>query len=487
MAMLLPVILCGGSGTRLWPLSRESHPKQFLALMGGQTMLQQTAMRLQALDLAIPQAPAPVLVCNEAHRFLAASQLLEVGIRHADVLLEPAARNTAPALTLAALHACAEGADPVILAMPADHAIADLPAFHQAVRAAYGAACEGVVVTFGVVPQYPETGYGYIQYRPECGQAVLKVKGFTEKPSDALARQYLASGNYLWNSGLFMLRASTWLKAMRQSCPGIFEACQMAMQAACHDLDFIRPDAKAFANCPSDSIDYAVMEKLPAHPEWGIAARVVPFQAGWSDVGAWDALWSVSERDPDGNAAVGNAVVQQGCTGSLLLSSSRLVAGVGLQNMVVIETPDAVLVVDKRCTQDVRQVVAHLAQTDHTLAHQHRKEHRPWGWYDRIDSGERFQVKRIVVNPGASLSLQMHRYRAEHWVVVKDVAEVTHGERCFRLHENESTYIPLGHIHRLGNPGSEPLEIIEIQSGSYLGEDDIVRFDDAYGRAPQVG
>lgn len=480
---LLPVILCGGSGTRLWPLSRESHPKQFLALTGGQTMLQQTAIRLHGLDSAIPQASAPVLVCNEAHRFLAASQLLEAGIHHADVLLEPSARNTAPALTLAALHASADGADPVMLAMPADHVMADLSAFHKAIQLAFQAACAGLVITFGVVPSYAETGYGYIQYRPAQETAVFDVEGFTEKPSLAMAQQHLDAGCYLWNSGIFMLRASTWLAALQQARPDILAACQSAMRGAKYDLDFIRPDAGPFNVCPPDSIDYAVMEKLPLNPEWGVSACVVPLQAGWSDVGAWDALWSECAHDPHGNAVVGEAVLHCDCSDSLLLSSNRLVVGVGLESLIVVETPDAVLVVDKRCTQNVKQIVARLAQTSHILTHQHRKVHRPWGWYDRLDSGECFQVKRIVVNPGASLSLQMHRYRAEHWVVVKGVAEVTHGERCFQLQENESTYIPLGHTHRLRNPGSEPLEIIEIQSGSYLGEDDIVRFDDAYGRA----
>ncbi len=486
--MLLPVILCGGSGTRLWPLSRESHPKQFLALNGGHTMLQQTARRLQALPGSVPQAPAPVLVCNEEHRFLVAGQLLDAGITHAAILLEPAARNTAPALTLAALHAASSGADPVMLAMPADHVIADLPAFHAAVQRAYEVACQGQIVTFGVVPQYPETGYGYIQYRPAHGQEVFAVEGFAEKPNHAVAQQYLESGTYLWNSGIFMLRASTWFQGMEHTRNDILQACRAAMQAARQDLDFIRPDAAAFKDCPADSIDYAVMEKLPAHPEWGVATRVVPLQAGWSDVGAWDAFWSVSDRDRHGNALIGESVLHHGCSDSLLMSSSRLVAGVGLQNLIVVETPDAVLVADKRCTQDVKQVVARLVPSgSHHLAQQHRKVHRPWGWYDRIDSGERFQVKRIVVNPGASLSLQMHQHRAEHWVVVKGVAEVTHGERCFQLQENESTYIPPGHIHRLHNPGTVPLEIIEVQSGSYLGEDDIVRLDDSYGRAPQVG
>ncbi|AYM97609.1 mannose-1-phosphate guanylyltransferase/mannose-6-phosphate isomerase [Acidovorax sp. 1608163] len=483
---LLPVILCGGSGTRLFPLSRESYPKQFLALAGEQTMLQQTAMRLHGFEGDVAVAFSPLLVCNEDHRFLAANQLLEIGIRHADLILEPVARNTAPALALAALHARAGNEDPVMLVMPADHVIRDMDAFHHAVRLGYGLASEGGIVTFGVVPQHPETGYGYIQYRREQANQAFPVEGFTEKPSLALAKQYLAQGNYLWNSGIFMMRPSIWLKALVAGRPDILSCCEGAMQAARCDMDFIRPSAAAFESCPSDSIDYAVMEKLPAHPEWGIPISVVPLQAGWSDVGSWDALWSVLDRDNEGNAVVGDAVQHHGCSGSLFLSSSRLVAGIGLKDVVVVETPDAVLIADKRCTQEVKAVVAQLNQKGNKLASQHRKVHRPWGWYDLIDSGERFQVKRIVVNPGASLSLQMHKYRAEHWVVVKGIAEVTHGDRCFQLQEDESTYIPLGQTHRLSNPGTQPLEIIEIQSGSYLGEDDIVRLDDVYGRVPPV-
>jgi mannose-1-phosphate guanylyltransferase/mannose-6-phosphate isomerase len=471
---LLPVILCGGSGTRLWPLSRETYPKQFLALADSQTMLQQTATRLQGLTAQIPQTPAPLLVCNVEHRFLAASQLMHAGIQGATILLEPVGRNTAPALTLAALHACMDGADPVLLAMPADHVVGDRQAFHDAVQKAYVHACEGSMATFGIVAERPETGYGYIQYSKAGEQGVHHIVSFAEKPDVDRARQYLEMGNYLWNSGLFMVRSSTWIKAMQHCRPDILDACQSAMKSSRRDLDFVRPDATAFEACPSDSIDYAVMERLPAMPELGIAAKVVSLKAGWSDVGAWDALWDVRERDSEGNALMGDAV-QYGCANSLLLSSSRLVAGVGLQDVVVVETPDAILVVDKRSTQDVKKIVSHLAQSGHSLAHSHRKVHRPWGWYDSIDSGERFQVKRIVVNPGASLSLQMHHHRAEHWVVVKGTAEVTNGEKTFLLGENESTFIPLGHVHRLANPGKVPLEIIEVQSGSYLGEDDIVR------------
>ena len=478
---LLPVVLCGGSGTRLWPLSRETYPKQFLALTGARTMLQDTALRLNGLS-QIAVAQAPVLVCNAEHRFLAASQLQEAGIRGARIVLEPAGRNTAPALTLAALQAESEDGDPVLLAMPADHVITDLNAFHAAIETAFSIARDGAMVTFGIVADKPETGYGYI----ECGQAMPgggahHIASFAEKPDLARAQSYLDAGNYLWNSGLFMVRTSVWLKAIEHCRPDILGACRAALAGAQKDIDFIRPETSAFNACPSDSIDYAVMERLPARPELGVPACVVPLQAGWSDLGAWDALWQVRAQDAHGNAQVGDTI-QHECSNSLLLSSSRLVAGVGLDNIVVVETADAILVADKRRTQDVKHVVAKLKAQGHLLTHTHRKTHRPWGWYDSIDRGDRFQVKRIVVHPGASLSLQMHHHRAEHWIVVQGTAEVTNGDRTFLLGENESTYIPLGHVHRLTNPGKLPLEIIEVQSGSYLGEDDIVRFEDSYGR-----
>lgn len=482
-AVLLPVILCGGSGTRLWPLSRKSHPKQFLALTGGQTMLQQTATRLRDLSPLVPQASAPILVCNEEHRFLAASQLMEAEVLGATILLEPDARNTAPALTIAALQSSISNGDPVLLAMPADHVVGDVKAFHKAVQLAYGAACEGQLATFGIVPNKPETGYGYIQHREAHPPGLHGIVSFVEKPNAEKAQFYLEKGNYLWNSGIFMLRASVWLKAIKHFRPDILEACQRAMQGARHDLDFIRPEAEAFRQSPSQSIDYAVMEKLPATPELGISCCVVRLDAGWSDLGAWDALWSLRDRDARGNALIGEFALEHGCSNTMLLASSRLVAGVGLKNLIVVETPDAVLVVDKDSTQDVRQIVEQLGDRGGTLAYTHRKVNRPWGWYDRLDVGERFQVKRIMVNPGASLSLQLHHHRAEHWVVVKGVAEVTRGERCFQLLENESTYISIGQPHRLRNLGTEPLELIEVQSGSYFGEDDIVRLDDIYGRA----
>ena len=465
----------------MWPLSRETYPKQFLALAGQHSMLQDTVLRLQGVSAHVPLATNPVLVCNTEHRFLAASQLNAIGIKNAQIILEPAGRNTAPALTLAALHATAQKQDPILLAMPADHVIPDRPALHAVVEKAYDMACDGAMVTFGIVADRAETGYGYIERGEASNDGGYAIASFAEKPDAQTAQKYLQTGNYYWNSGLFMVRASVWLKALEQCRPDILQACAQAMQKAVSDVDFVRPEAQAFATCPSDSIDYAVMEHLPARPDIGVPAKVVPLQAGWSDLGAWDALWQVLEHDGQDNATVGDAIGHN-TKGSLLFSTSRLVAGVGLENIVVIETPDAVLVAEKGQTQDVKHIVAQLKNQGRVLANTHRKVHRPWGWYDSIDSGERFQVKRIVVNPGASLSLQMHHHRAEHWVVVKGTAEVTNGEETFLLGENESTFIPLGHVHRLSNPGKVPLEIIEVQSGSYLGEDDIVRFEDTYGR-----
>lgn len=478
---LIPVILCGGSGTRLWPLSRETYPKQFHALAGDASMLQDTATRLIGIS-GNHSLAAPLLVCNIEHRYLVATQLQQAGIGSAKILLEPTGRNTAPALTIAALQAVTAGADPIMLAMPADHVIADRQAFHEAVQIAFDSAFAGNMVTFGIVADRPETGYGYIQHGTAEQSGTFAVQSFVEKPEIEHAKSYLAAGNFLWNSGLFVVRASVWLKAMKACRPDILAACEQSMAKALRESDFVRPEAAAFQSSPSDSIDYAVMERLPKMPELGIEARVVPLKAGWSDVGAWDALWAVREHDADGNALIGNAV-QHGCTNSLFLSSSRLVTGVGLDNIAVVETPDAILVANMSKTQDVKKIVSHLQTHGKALAHSHRKVHRPWGWYDSIDYGDRFQVKRIVVNPGASLSLQMHHHRAEHWVVVKGTAEVTNGDKVLLLGENESTFIPLGHVHRLRNPGKLPLEIVEVQSGSYLGEDDIVRFEDTYGRA----
>lgn len=491
---LLPVVLCGGVGSRLWPLSRETYPKQFLALFGERSMLQETVLRLREPLPGIRMADAPVLVCNSEHRFVAAEQLKAIGLERARILLEPVGRNTAPALTIAALQALEDNQfddDPVLLAMPADHAIADGDAFRRAVQRAFPFAADGGIVTFGIVPDRPETGYGYIRCVPlehesslgvDAAAQVRRVAEFVEKPDGAMAAAYLASGQYLWNGGLFMVRACQWLAAVRACRPDILQACSDAMRGAVRDLDFIRPAEPAFQACPSDSIDYAVMERLPSTPQLDMPAYVVPLDADWSDLGAWDALWKALERDPDGNAAVGH-VVQHGCRDTLLYGSSRLVAGVGLDHVVVVETPDAVLVADKGRTQEVKHVVGLLAHAGNGLAQRHRKVHRPWGWYDAIDSGARFQVKRIVVNPGACLSLQMHRHRAEHWVVVSGTAEITNGDDTYVLGPNQSTYIPVGRPHRLANPGDAPLEIIEVQSGDYLGEDDIVRFDDMYGRS----
>lgn len=483
---LLPVVLSGGSGSRLWPLSRENQPKQFLSISGGLSLLQETVNRLT--EFAHGQCPScPLVVCNHEHRFTVAEQLLAARRQPSHgastIILEPCGRNTAPALTLAAMAAMSDGADHLLLVMPADHVVADTAAFHAAVSLGLAAAEQGQIVTFGIAPTHPETGYGYLKTGEDFADGMFSLAGFFEKPNSELAIAYLNSGNYLWNSGLFMLRASVWLQAISCINPEIFSACQMAYNKAKQDEDFLRIDAAAFFACPADSIDYAVMEKLVEYPELGISGVVIPLQAGWSDVGAWDSFLDVMGKDADGNGKHGD-VVSTGCTDSLFYSASRLVAGVGLTNTIVVETPDAILVMDKSCAQDVKKVVAQLKGSGRHQVAMHRKNYRPWGWYDAIDSGERFQVKRIVVKPGAALSLQMHHHRAEHWIVVKGTAEVTNGDQVILLSENESTYIPLGNVHRLANPGKTPLEIIEVQSGGYLGEDDIVRFEDNYGRAP---
>lgn len=476
---LLPVILCGGSGTRLWPLSRGAHPKQFHALVSESSLLQDTLQRVAQVGDGEVATQPPVLVCNVEHRFLVASQLQQIGVQGARILLEPFGRNTAPALTLAALAARADSNDPVLVAMPADHAVGDTAAFHAAVRAAYRSALVGNMVVMGVPATRPETGYGYIQSGAPTATGVARVTAFVEKPDAERANAYIASGDYLWNSGIFVIKASVWLKALQAFRSDILLSCVAAMELAASDLDFIRPDSAAFDACPFDSIDYAVMEHLPTRPELGILAEVVPLQAGWSDVGAWDALWKIHSKDSDGNAAIGNTL-QHGCEGSLLLSSNRLVAGVGLSDIAVVETADAVLVVDMHKTQDVKLLTARLSSCESAIVQTHRKVHRPWGSYDSIDQGPRFKVKRLVVNPGARLSLQKHEHRAEHWVVVKGIAEVTKGHEVFALHENESIYIPQREVHRLRNPGTEPLEVIEVQSGDYLEEDDIVRLSSDY-------
>jgi len=479
------VILSGGSGTRLWPASRETYPKQLLPLTSERSLLQETAVRLDGFDAATID-PQPLVVSNEEYRFVIAEQLRQVGVRSARIVLEPAGRNTAPALELAALAATVDGADPVLLVMPADHLVTDVRAFQRAVAEGAELAERGALVTFGIVPDRPETGYGYIRagHGVQGALTARTLDQFVEKPDAEIAERYVRSRMYFWNSGIFMMKASVWLCALASFRPDISAACKAAFEGHRQDADFIRVDRAAFEGCPSDSIDYAVMEKLNQAPELG-AGVVVPLAAGWSDVGAWDALWAASDKDEQGNVGRGE-VVFEGSRNTLVHANHRLVAAVGCEDMVVVETPDAVMVAHASRTQDVRKVVARLKAEGCNLTQSHRKVYRPWGWYDSIDFGERFQVKRIVVNPGATLSLQMHHHRAEHWIVVKGTAEVTQNDKVFLLAENESTYIPLGHTHRLANPGKVPLEIIEVQSGSYLGEDDIVRFEDSYGRVPAV-
>ena len=464
---ILPVILSGGSGTRLWPLSREAYPKQFLPLAGELTMLQATWQRVAAIA-----AHGPLVIANEAHRFVAAEQLQQVGAQPQAIILEPLGRNTAPAIAVAALEATGNGADPLLLVLPSDHVIADEAAFRAAVQQAAAAAEAGKLVTFGIVPTGPETGYGYIKAAP--GEGARAVERFVEKPDLETATGYVASGQYLWNSGMFLLRASRYLAELARFNPAMLDHSRTAWQRARRDADFTRLDAEAFAAVPSDSIDYAVMEKTSD-------AVVVALDAGWNDVGSWTALRDVSTQDGDGNAHHGD-VIAIDCRNTYAYAQ-RLVALVGLDDVVVVETDDAVLVGKADRMQEVKDVVSRLKAEGRSEATWHRKVYRPWGAYDSIDNGERFQVKRITVNPGASLSLQMHHHRAEHWVVVSGTAEVTRGEEVLLLGENQSTYIPLGVTHRLRNPGKLPLELIEVQSGSYLGEDDIVRFEDTYGRS----
>jgi mannose-1-phosphate guanylyltransferase/mannose-6-phosphate isomerase len=474
---IIPVVLSGGSGTRLWPVSREKHPKQLQPLLGEASLLQDTLQRLEGLPLG-----APIVVSNQEYRFITAEQLRQLGLAKWTLLLEPAGRNTAPALTAAALYATRDGGDPVLLATPADHHVRDAAAFRAAVLRGLTEAETGAVVTFGIIPDRPETGYGYIEARADGSQDAVRVlRAFAEKPDLATAQAYLAGGQHLWNSGIFMLRASVWLKAIEHFAPAILAACRKAVDAAKDDGDFVRLDAATFAVSPADSIDYAVMEKLPGAKALGIPSRVVPLDVGWSDVGAWDALWQAIDRDADGNAVKGDVWLEDS-HGNLVIAEHGLVACIGCEDMVVVETADAVLIAPKARTQEVRRIVSRLKAAGRSEVELQRKVHRPWGSYDGIDSGDRFKVKRIVVRPGASLSLQMHHHRAEHWVVVRGTARVTRGEEILLLGENESTYIPLGVKHRLENPGQMPLEIIEVQSGSYLGEDDIVRFEDNYGR-----
>lgn len=467
------VIMAGGSGSRLWPASRGLYPKQFLSIAGEQTMLQETLARLDGVEVS-----GSTVICNEEHRFIVAQQAQDAGRALSSIILEPVGRNTAPAIALAAFDLLArnEGQSPLMLVMAADHLIQDVPAFHQAVAEAAKQAERGALVTFGIVPESAHTGYGYIRRGDEQGGA-YSVAQFVEKPDAETAQSYLDDGAYYWNSGMFMFAADTYLAELKAHRPDIYAACEAAFAERSQDADFLRVGKDAFTACPDDSVDYAVMEKTTK-------AVVVPLSAGWSDVGAWSSLWEVSEGDGDDNVVHGD-VLTHNTNGSYIRAESRLVATVGLKDVVVVESNDAVLVADKHQVQDVKKIVEQLKAEGRNEILHHRHVHRPWGVYDSIDNGERYQVKRITVNPGAKLSVQMHHHRAEHWIVVSGTAKVTNGDKEIMLTENQSTYIPVGVVHALENPGVIPLELIEVQSGSYLGEDDIVRFEDRYGRAPK--
>ncbi|KMM80730.1 mannose-1-phosphate guanylyltransferase/mannose-6-phosphate isomerase [Pseudomonas deceptionensis] len=468
--MLFPIIMAGGSGSRLWPLSRQLNPKQFLPLADADfSMLQATIQRLDGLGAELPR-----LICNEQHRFLAAEQLRLLGLNKAGILLEPVGRNTAPAIALAALQACSEAQDPILLVLAADHLIKDVAAFQACIQTALPLAQDGKLVTFGIVPTHAETGYGYIEQGGDVGIGGFRVNRFVEKPDLVTAQEYLASGSYFWNSGMFMFRASRYLEELESYRPDILAACRAALAGGSQDMHFTRVDEAAFAACPDDSVDYAVMEKTAD-------AVMVPLDAGWSDIGSWTALWDVSDKDQQGNVFKGDVLNQQS-RNTYVHADSRLVATVGLDDLVIVETKDAVLVAHKDHVQDVKKIVEQLKSGSRTEHINHREVYRPWGVYDSVDNGHRYQVKRITVKPGAKLSVQMHHHRAEHWIVVSGTAKVTNGEKTYLVCENESTYIPIGQIHALENPGVIPLELIEVQSGSYLGEDDIVRFEDKYGR-----
>jgi len=471
MSNYYPVILCGGSGTRLWPLSRKQHPKQFIRLFNEDSMLQNTMLRLPK------GAQPPIFICNEDHRFIVAEQTRELDVSAKAILLEPTGRNTAPAIALSAFVAYQENPDAVLLILASDHNIKDTTAFQNAAKQAYDLAEKDLLVTFGIVPTEPHTGYGYIQRGNELekGSESFKVNKFVEKPELATAKDYVDSGEFYWNSGMFVFKAKRYLDELKKFRPDIYQACEESTNNMNADMDFLRIDNDAFSACPDESVDYAVMEKTES-------AVVVPLDAGWNDVGSWSALWSELDKDKNNNATRGDVITETTCN-SLIHSSDRLVSTIGLDNIVIVDTPDAVLVANKDSVQDVKSIVAQLKESKRTEHIHHREVYRPWGRYDSVDIGERFQVKRITVKAGAKLSVQMHHHRAEHWIVVSGTAQVRNGEKEFLLTENQSTYIPIGAVHSLENPGKVDLELIEVQSGSYLGEDDIVRFEDKYGRS----
>ena len=467
---IIPVILSGGSGSRLWPLSRKLYPKQFIPLKGDKSLFQATLERVADLD----GVGNIVTICNDEHRFMAAEQTRLSKINNSDIILEPVGRNTAPAITIAALHAVKNQPDACLLVLPADHILGDIKEFTSSVEQAYQAAKDNLV-TFGVVPSRVETGFGYIKRgQDKISENAYSVKEFVEKPDHKTAEAYIESGNYLWNSGMFLFRADMYLQEIKQHQPEIYKACVTAYEKGEKDLDFIRLDEKSFSDAPDISIDYAVMEKTDK-------SAVIPLESGWSDVGSWDALWESFERDKNGNASYGD-VVEEDCNGCFIHANHRLVAAVGIEDHVIVETADAVLVAPRARAQDVKNIVNKLKQAKRDEVDIHPKVYRPWGAYETIDIEDRFQVKRITVSPLQKLSLQSHHHRAEHWIVVKGTARVTCGEKEFLLSENESTFIPIGTKHRLENPGKIPLELIEVQSGTYLGEDDIERYDDVYGR-----
>lgn len=470
-ASVVPVILAGGSGTRLWPLSRALFPKQFLPLAHERTMLQQTLDRLDG----IPGLAEPVVICNDDHRFIVAEQLRQRDTRGATIILEPAGRNTAPAIAVSAMKAMDSGEDPLLLVLAADHIFQDAAAFREAVGVAARVAAEGAMATFGIKPTAPETGYGYLRAQAGEQGPAMRLGTFVEKPDLETARGYLDSGEYFWNSGMFMFRASVYLEELKKFAPDILAACRASLDNASNDLDFVRLDKDEFVKCPEDSIDYAVMEKTDR-------AMIVALNAGWSDIGSWSALWEVAEKDENGNATKGDVIGLNNENCLLQSSGGRLVAAVGLEDLIVVDTDDAVLVASKKHVQHVKKIVEKLKDGKRSEAVQHRLVYRPWGSYDSVDRGARYQVKRITVNPGAKLSVQMHHHRAEHWVVVSGTARIQNGDHETLLTENQSIYIPVGTVHALENPGKIPLELIEVQSGAYLGEDDIVRFEDRYGR-----